>query len=118
MHYYIEVLKKYAVFSGRAGRAEYWYFVLFNIIIGFVLGFIEGSNFKGDGPLSNIYHLAVLLPSLGVAIRRMHDVSKSGWFILIPIYNLILALRRGDTGDNKYGAPMNTASNTAEIKTE
>jgi len=49
------------------------------------------------------YQLAILIPSIAVGVRRMHDVNKSGWFILIPIYNLILAVTDGTKGDNKYG---------------
>ncbi len=53
--------------------------------------------------LGTIYSLAVFIPSIAVAVRRMHDVGKSGWFILIPIYNLILACTNGESGENKYG---------------
>ena len=103
MNWYLEVLKKYAVFEGRARRSEYWYFVLFNFIFSFVLGFIDGIMGSELGMFGLIYSLAVLVPSIAVAVRRMHDVGKSGWFILIPIYNLILALTEGDVGSNKYG---------------
>jgi len=101
MNYFIAVFKKYAVFSGRARRAEYWQFFLINLIISFVLGFIDGAiktQFLGT-----IWSLITLLPSLAVAVRRMHDVNKSGWFILIPIYNLILACTEGTAGTNEYG---------------
>ena len=108
MNYYTEPLKKYAVFNGRASREEYWYFYLFNFIIAFVLGFIEGMPGINPGPdesiFADIYSLAVLIPSLAVGVRRMHDVDKSGWYILIPLYDLILALRAGTDGDNKYGS--------------
>jgi uncharacterized membrane protein YhaH (DUF805 family) len=101
MNYYIKVLQNYANFNGRARRSEYWYFVLFNFIISLVLGLIGAAvNFEF---LGNIYSLAVLIPSLAVAVRRMHDVGKSGWFILIPIYNLILACTDSQSGDNEYG---------------
>ena len=101
MNYYLIVLQNFANFSGRARRSEYWYFVLFNIIISFVLGFIGGLyDFT---MLSNIYSLVIIIPSIAVGVRRMHDVGKSGWFILIPIYNLILACTEGEKGDNKYG---------------
>ena len=106
MNYYLDVLKKYAVFKGRARRKEYWMFVLFNIIIGFALGFIEGLlgiSRHGSSVLANIYSLAILLPGIAVSIRRMHDVGKSGWFVLIPIYNLVLACTAGDAGENQYG---------------
>jgi len=101
-NYYIHVLKNYATFNGRARRSEYWYFVLFNTIISFGIGFIGGLI--SFGLLSTIYSLAVLIPSIAVGVRRMHDVGKSGWFLLIPIYNLILALTDGEKGENQYGA--------------
>lgn len=107
MDYYIEPLKKYADFHGRARRKEYWYFSLFNILIVFCLALIEG--FFGLFPdaeesiLGNIYYLTILLPSIAVGVRRMHDVGKSGWFILFPFYNLILACTDGTEGPNKYG---------------
>ncbi len=106
MNYYFEVLKKYAVFSGRASRKEYWMFSLFNIIIMFVLGLILaviGITYEKADLLVNIYSLAVALPSIAVTIRRMHDVNKSGWFMLIPFYNFILTVTDGTKGDNKYG---------------
>lgn len=95
MNYYVSVLKNYANFKGRARRAEYWQFVLINAIISGLLTFVL--------PLQSIYSLAVLLPSLGVLVRRMHDVGKSGWFGIIPIYNIILACTEGDKGSNEYG---------------
>ncbi len=108
MNYYFEALKKYAVFSGRARRKEYWMFFLFNIIIGFLLRFIEGmagiNPGSYEGLLAIIYQLAILIPSIAVGVRRMHDVNKSGWYLLIPIYNLILACTDGTKGDNKYGS--------------
>ena len=102
MNYYLKVLKNYATFSGRARRSEYWYFALFNVIIAFVLAFV--GLLMGTTVLSNIYSLAILVPSIAVGVRRMHDVGKSGWFLLIPIYNLILACTDGVKGENEYGA--------------
>jgi uncharacterized membrane protein YhaH (DUF805 family) len=101
MKYYLKVLQNYATFSGRARRSEYWYFFLFNVIIAIVLGIVSGM--MGTTILSNIYSLAVLIPGIAVGVRRMHDVGKSGWFLLIPIYNLILACTDGTQGDNEYG---------------
>lgn len=89
MNYYLKVLQNYATFTGRARRSEYWYFALFNLIISFGFGFICGLIQVPE--LANIYTLAIFIPSIAVGVRRMHDVGKSGWFILIPIYNLILA---------------------------
>lgn len=102
MKWYINVLKNYAVGKGRARRKEYWMFVLFNFIIVVVLGFIEGF-LGGPGIIAQIYNLAVLVPSIAVGVRRMHDTDHSGWFLLIPIYNLILAVREGQRGDNRFG---------------
>ena len=89
MNWYLQVLKKYAVFSGRAGRKEYWYFFLFNAIIGFVLGLIENLagivSELGYSVLILIYSLAILLPSLGVAIRRLHDTGRSSWRLLLGL---------------------------------
>ena len=100
MNYYTEAFRKYGEFSGRASRAEYWYFFLFNFVIAGVLGAIEGPD---TSAISGIYRLIILIPSIAVAVRRMHDVNKSGWFIIIPFYNLILAPSKGTAGDNKYG---------------
>jgi len=102
MKWYFKVLQNYANFNGRARRSEYWYFVLFNIIVTVVLAIIDGAT--NVPVLRGLYSLAVLLPSIAVAVRRMHDVNKSGWFALIPIYNLVLACTEGTPGENKYGS--------------
>lgn len=117
MNWYVAVLKKYAVFSGRARRSEYWYFFLFSMIVSVILTILDtvlGLNSSGNGVLSSIYSLAVLIPSIAVGVRRMHDVGKSGWFILIPIYNLILACTNGEAGPNEYGPdPKNAEAPTS-----
>ena len=74
---------------------------MFNSLISVALSYIGGSI--GLIFISTIYSFAVIIPSIAVGVRRMHDVGKSGWFVLIPIYNLILAVTEGDKGDNKYG---------------
>jgi uncharacterized membrane protein YhaH (DUF805 family) len=101
IQYYIKVLQNYVTFKGRARRSEYWYFVLANFLIQMALQVIDGAI--STQFLSPLYSLAVLLPSIAVAIRRMHDVGKSGWFALIPIYNIILAATEGTKGPNEYG---------------
>lgn len=123
MNWYFQVLKKYAVFSGRARRKEYWYFILFNGIICFVLGLIEGlagiapeMGEMGFSVLAGIYTLAVLLPSIGVSIRRLHDTGRSGWWLLIGLIPLIGAIiiliymvPNSQEGTNQYGpSPKNT----------
>ena len=93
MKWYLLVLKKYAVFQGRARRKEYWYFFLFNLLFAYAVLFF--SIWIKLPSLYLIYVLASLIPGLAVGVRRMHDVNKSGWFILIPIYNLILCCTDG-----------------------
>jgi uncharacterized membrane protein YhaH (DUF805 family) len=102
MNWYLAVLKKYAVFNGRARRSEYWYFVLFSTLISVAL-IILGALIHIE-ILDSLYSLAILVPSIAVGVRRMHDVNKSGWYLLIPIYNLILACTDGYNGPNEYGS--------------
>lgn len=126
MKWYFEVLKKYAVFSGRARRKEYWMFILFNMIFVSVLMILEkvlgiGQSYQiicnshtldfFQGYLTLIYSVAVFIPNLAVSIRRMHDIGKSGWMVLISlipiigwIWILILFCTKGISGENKYGA--------------
>lgn len=111
INYYVGVLKNYVLFSGRARREEYWYFVLCNFIVSLVIGIITGLI--GLPFIDTIYSLAVFLPSLAVAIRRMHDINKSGWFILIPIYNIVLCATPGDRGPNRFGEDPIPSSNPA-----
>ncbi len=107
--WYLAVLKNYAVFSGRARRTEYWMFVLFNFIISFVLGFVEGLM-GGPGILANIYSLAVLVPAVAGGIRRMHDTDHSGWWLLLPIVNFVFACTEGIRGDNRFGTDPKAAT--------
>lgn len=108
MKWYIKVLKKYAIFNGRAHRTEYWMFFLFNIIFSFILGFIVvffGAITNTDQSiLYNIYNLAILVPSIAVSIRRMHDIDRSGWWILVPIAGFIFLFIKGTEGENRFGS--------------
>jgi uncharacterized membrane protein YhaH (DUF805 family) len=102
MKWYLTVFQNYANFNGRARRSEYWYFVLFNLIVTVMLAIVDGiTNFP---VLRSIYSLVVLLPGIAVGVRRMHDVGKNGWYLLIPFYNLVLACTEGNTGQNEYGS--------------
>lgn len=106
MDRYTSVLKKYTQFTGRADKAEFWYFIAINFIISFVLSFVGGII--GFTLLGFLFSLAILLPSLAVGVRRMHDVGKSGWYFLIPFYNLYLAIMDSEPVPNQYGlAPTN-----------
>ena len=127
MSYYLEALKKYAVFSGRARRAEYWYFVLFNIIVAVVLALIDTllgttTGVSSFGLLSGIYSLAVLIPTLAVTVRRLHDIDRSGWWIfinLIPLVGaivlLVFSLLPGTPGSNRFGPDPKGATGTARV---
>ena len=118
--HYVDVLTKdYANFNGRARRREYWGFTLFNTLVSYAISLGLAAIDPSLASISMIYSLAVLIPTLAVAIRRMHDVDKSGWFILIPIYNFILSVTEGTQGTNEYGPdPKNPTDEIAEIGTE
>ncbi len=115
MNWYLKVLKKYAVFEGRAQRAEYWYFILFTILISIVLAFIDMATGTfnqetGFGVISGIYSLAVLIPTIAVGVRRLHDTNRTGWWILIgliPLIGFIVLLvffvMDSDPSANEYG---------------
>ncbi|MEU5918678.1 DUF805 domain-containing protein [Streptomyces sp. NPDC004288] len=109
MNWYLEVLKKYVVFTGRARRQEHWMFLLFNIIAVIVVVVVDLAI--GTFPLLYpIYFLAVLLPHLGVTVRRLHDTGRSGWTVLLGLIPLVGAViliaflaTEGERNDNAYG---------------
>ncbi len=112
MEWYLKVLKNYVGFTGRARRKEYWMFVLFNVIISVVLSIL--SNIKGIGglflALNSLYMLGIALPTIAVGMRRLHDIGKSGWWLLISltcvgvIWLVVLFATEGTTGENDYGS--------------
>ena len=113
MDWYLKVLKQYTRFHGRARRKEYWYFYLINFLITIVLLFLDRfilRQTEGIGFLLAIYTLGVLLPSIAVAIRRLHDIGKSGWWYLINFIPLIggliflyFTVLDSEPGQNKFG---------------
>ncbi|MBE2179478.1 MAG: DUF805 domain-containing protein [Chthoniobacterales bacterium] len=109
MNYYIDAWKNYVNFQGRARRKAYWMFVLFNIIVAIILSIIDNVIGTG-GLLGGIYSLAVLLPGIALGVRRLHDIGKSGWWLLIAlvpligaIVLLIFAVMDSQPGENQYG---------------
>lgn len=111
MNYYLDAFKNYAKFDGRASRKAYWMFYLINFIVSFVAGFADGFLGLGGetyGPIGGLYTLLVLIPAIAVGVRRLHDIDKSGWFLLIPIYNIVLLATKGSSEKNKYGEPVVT----------
>jgi len=114
MNWYLDAWKNYVNFQGRARRKAFWMFVLFNLIAIFALNFVEGAiGLRGEGDygiLSGLYSLAVLLPALGLAVRRLHDTGRSGWWILIGLVPLIggiillvFYVLDSQPGTNQYG---------------
>lgn len=100
---YLEALKNYAVFNGRATRREYWLFFMINMGVAFVVGFIDGFANTG-GVLQGLYNLALLIPSIAVGVRRMHDTDRSGWWLLLPIVNIVFLAQDSQPGPNRFGA--------------
>jgi len=118
MNWYIDVIKnKYAKFDGRAGRPEYWFFILFNIIALVALAGLAQIPRVGVvfGVLYLVYALGVLVPGIAVTLRRLHDTDRSGWWVLIgfiPIVGIVLlvfVLLPGTQGNNRFGPPAPTS---------
>ena len=107
-------LNKYATFEGRARRPEYWWFILFSIIVQLLASTIDAGllGFEGGGPVSGIVGLGLLLPTLAVGARRLHDIGRSGWWLLLgllPVIGTLVLLwwftRPGETTANQFGGP-------------
>jgi len=109
--------KNYAMFSGRARRSEYWWAVLFLVLVSLPLGLIDGFLFfeilvtAGFGPLSVLFLLVIFLPSLTLLVRRFHDVGMSGWFVVLtfipfagPVFGLVVSVLDSQRGTNAFGA--------------
>jgi uncharacterized membrane protein YhaH (DUF805 family) len=115
MNWYLNVLKKYKEFEGRARRREFWYAYLVNILIMALLGGLDlwlgtFDEDSGVGLLHTLYSLAVFLPMLAVQVRRLHDTDRSGWWVLIglvPVVGwiilVIFSAQKGTEGENEYG---------------
>ena len=116
MNWFLMALKNYVGFSGRSRRSEYWYFTLFYLVIAIVLSVLDGIVFggsvdgKGTPVLSGLFLLAMLLPSIAVGIRRLHDTDRIGWWLLIgmiPILGAIVLIvffvQDSKPGDNRFG---------------
>lgn len=115
MKYFLYCLQHYADFSGRARRSEYWFFVLFNFLVSFVLGFVFGliataTEVPSIASLAYLWSVAMVVPALAVTARRLHDIGRSGWWMLIalvPIVGGIILLvwecTDSQPGFNQYG---------------
>jgi uncharacterized membrane protein YhaH (DUF805 family) len=104
-------LNKYATFSGRAQRSEYWYFFLFMMIVNIVTSILDAAILE-DLPIFSLFAtLALLVPSISVSVRRLHDTDRSGWWLLlgfIPVVGVIVLVvffcQRGTVGSNQFGS--------------
>lgn len=111
IEWYLKVVRdNYANFNGRARRSEYWYFTLASLIITIILGIIDYMLGSALGLVRGVYSLAVLVPTLAVAVRRLHDIAKSGWYICVvfipiagAIWLLVMLCTEGTVGPNEYG---------------
>ena len=119
------VMGNFANFKGRASRSEYWRFYGITIVIAGIINvlsalFMDTALSSVFGLISMAYNVAILLPSIGLGVRRLHDVGKSGWMLLISlipfgiIYVIYLLAQKGDEGDNQYGSPTSYEVITAE----
>jgi uncharacterized membrane protein YhaH (DUF805 family) len=104
-------LANYATFTGRARRSAFWFFWLFNLLAHSVAGLLDGAMLGGTNTLNAIVSLVLLLPNLAVSVRRLHDVGRSGWWLLIgfvPLVGIVVLLiwyvSRGEDGPNRFGA--------------
>ena len=110
MNGYLATLKKYADFSGRARRTEYWLFVLFSMVIAMVLGVVD-YVLGSPGIVGLLFALAILIPSIAVAVRRLHDTDRSGWWLPIAFFPivgtivlLVFLLLDSNSGENRFGS--------------
>jgi len=105
MHWYLEPWKKYATFKGRARRREYWIFALGNFVIAMALtfGLAAAGMAEMGSMIVMVFWVAAIIPSIAAGVRRMHDSGRSGWWIIVPLVNLIFALLDSEPGTNEYG---------------
>ncbi len=105
----VNVLTNYGDFNGRASRSEFWWFFLASFVAYLITGFIDalvfGFELTDPTPISFILQVAIFIPTLTVSVRRIHDHGKSGWYVLMPFYNLYLFIVDGEAIPNAYGPP-------------
>ncbi len=104
------IVERYAGFQGRAQRSEFWWFALFYLLLSLVIGTISRTSDVLGGVLNLVVTLSLLVPTIAVQIRRLHDTDRTGWWILlglIPLIGTIILIvfyaQRGTDGDNRFG---------------
>ena len=119
IEYYKTAISKYADFTGRARRSEYWFFYLGNVLIYMALAFVGGMITGATGSdtagvaiyaLLGIFYLGIIIPTLSCGVRRMHDTGHSGWWIIVPLANFIFAVTDSEPGANKWGPNPKTGA--------
>lgn len=136
MEWMLMPLRRYADFSGRSRRKEYWMFILLILIVGVGLGLVTGSfttvsdqadsfemaTWSSSSILLSVFYLAIIIPSLAVQVRRFHDQDKSGWLVLlnfIPLVGglivLVFMCLEGTRGDNRYGPDPKAGENIKDV---
>lgn len=108
--------KNYCNFNGRSSRSEYWWYVLFTFIVGVVISVVFSFSQDVNMIVSCVVNLALLLPGLGLCVRRLHDIGKSGWWVFlafIPLVGAIILIvwfcKESMPGENEYGPVPNLA---------
>ena len=111
------VFGDYAKFDGRARRSEYWYFVLFYLVVVIALQVLGAMTDPTVGSLLvGLFVLGVIVPMIAVGVRRMHDTDHSGWWVIVPIVPLVFSLMEGTPGDNRFGpSPKGLAGPMAPV---
>lgn len=126
MEWMLLPLRRYAEFTGRSRRMEYWMFGLFSVLLSIASSIVDtfafDYNFEDDGPISILISLALFIPSLAVGVWRLHDVGRSGWWMLLIfaviigwILLLVFFVTDGDNGDNEYGPDRKMHQNIGDV---
>lgn len=126
MEWMLLPLKRYAEFSGRSRRKEYWMFFLFSFLVGIVATIFDtailGFALESNGPINALTSLALLIPSLAVGVRRLHDTGRSGWWLLLIfailigwIVLLVFFVSDGERGTNQYGLDPKMDDNIGDV---
>ncbi len=106
---YVASVRNFADFKGRAGRKEFFVFMVMNLIFSLLLGYLERfaeiTPPGSQGILSRIFEIVMILPTLSLSVRRLHDSGHDWWWLLIPMVNFFLMIREGNRGENQYGKP-------------
>ncbi len=109
MRYWLHAMRNGTKFGGRASRKEFWMFQLMNFIFSFSLEVLDGAYGISPAEVGSVlvflYQVAVFVPSVSAAARRLHDCDRSGWWQIVPLVNIIMLCKSGDIGPNRFGDP-------------